>query len=88
MELDVLQYSVAQLWKAGKVNHSKRKCKISLDLILLSLVHYLEMNGKGFEMCESSSSNEIHDFWQVLLLIESLLTREKRNKRCLSKKSF
>ncbi|XP_019863660.1 PREDICTED: uncharacterized protein LOC109592718 [Amphimedon queenslandica] len=48
--------------------------------LLKSIILRLELKDKKFEVFESASQKEIQDFWEVLLLIDSSLTRDHSSK--------
>ena len=54
--------------------------------LLCDVICRLELKGKKGEIYEGSSSAEIQEFWEVLQLIEPLLTREDTRKKHVSDK--
>uniref|UniRef100_A0A1X7SJS1 Uncharacterized protein n=1 Tax=Amphimedon queenslandica TaxID=400682 RepID=A0A1X7SJS1_AMPQE len=53
--------------------------------LLKSIILRLELKDKKFEVFESASQKEIQDFWEVLLLIDSSLTRDHSSKASIEK---
>lgn len=79
--------SIALLRKAGE-QFKEEICKSlqSTTTLLSDEISRLELKEKKFKMYESCSSEDIHAFWEVLLLVEPLLTRTDTRKKDVSNK--
>lgn len=53
--------------------------------LLSSIVKRLQLHGRNFEIFESASESEIDSFWELLLSIDSSLSREDTTKPALQK---
>ena len=77
--------SVAPLWKAGEVPFKEEVEKFFEPTITLLSIYRHELKGKMYEMCESSSSNEIRSSGSSL--IDRTTSNKRKHKKCLAKKS-
>ena len=52
---------------------------------LASILVRLELKGKKFNIFQSATQQEIEDFWEILLTIDSFLTRDDTTQKSLEK---
>ena len=79
--------SVALLRKAGEPFKDEIAKSLESTISLLSdVISRLQLKGKKFQLYESSSSEDIDNFWEVLQLIEPLLTRNDTTKKDITNK--
>ena len=55
--------------------------------LLKSIFTHLELKGQAFDLYEAATEDEIHEFWSVLLLIDSTLTTCTTTKKLLKTKT-
>ena len=78
--------SIALLRKAGEPFKDKiAKSLESMISLLSDVISHLQLKGKKFQVYDSSSSEDIHNFWEVLQLIEPLLMRNDTRKTLRTK---
>ena len=53
--------------------------------LLSSIMLRLELKGEKFRVFESATEREIEDFWEILLTIDALLTRDDTTQKSLEK---
>lgn len=75
--------SIALLRKAGEPLKDEIAKSLESTISLLSdVISRLQLKGKKFQVYESSSSENIDNFWEVLQLIEPLLTKMTLERHC------
>ena len=79
--------SIALLRKPGEPFKDKiAKSLESMISLLSDVISHLQLKGKKFQVYDSSSSEDIYNFWEVLQLIEPLLTRNDTRKKDIADK--
>ena len=79
--------SISLFRKAGEPFKDEIAKSLQFTSSLLSdVISCLQLKGKKFQVYGSSSSEDIHNFWEVLELIEPLLTRNDTRKKDISDK--
>ena len=79
--------SIALLRKAGEPFKDEIAKSLESTISLLSdVISRLQLKGKKFQVYDNSSSEDIHNFWEVLQLIEPLLTRNDTRKKDIADK--
>ena len=78
--------NLKQLRQAGNPEDVPVSLKPAIDL-LHGVLKRLQLKGKAFEIYDAATEEEIEEFWSVLLLIDSTLTRDNLTKKNLQAKA-
>ena len=79
-----LHFSEKQLGEPFK--NEIAKSLESMISLLSDVISRLQLKGEKFQVYDNSSSEDIHNFWVVLQLIEPLLTRNDTRKKDIADK--
>ena len=79
--------SIAQLRASGEsYKGDVKKSFVPTITLLTDIVQRLELKGKKFKVFSGATEEDIQNFWEVLLTIDSTLTREETTKKSIKGK--